>query len=143
MDHCHWLHNKLNQEPASATGTVCLSTCADPFESSIDEHQNAMLGSQMLANASVPLLWDHLDQWDGFPFWDLSSWELKYTFAGVFTAGRVAKMAFDRAGIPAHFVYHSHNNYVRCSRPSRRLMPSRTRQQSLRLGRSERQIWVL
>ena len=69
--------------------------------------------SQMLANVSVPLLWDHLDQWEGFPFWDLSSWDLKYAFAGVFTAGRVAKMAFDRAGIPAHSVHHHHNNYVR------------------------------
>ena len=69
-------------------------------------------GYRMLANSSVPLLWDHLDEWDGFPFWDLSSWDLKYAFAGVFTAGRVAKMAFDRAGIPAHFVYHNHNNYV-------------------------------
>ncbi len=70
-------------------------------------------GYQMLANSSVPLLWDHLDEWDGFPFWDLASWDLKYAFAGVFTAGRVAKMAFDRAGIPAHFVYHNHNNEVR------------------------------
>ena len=70
-------------------------------------------GYQMLANSSVPLLWDHLDEWDGFPFWDLASWDLKYAFAGVFTAGRVAKMAFDRAGIPAHFVYHNHNNDVR------------------------------
>lgn len=47
---------------------------------------------------------------------DLSTWELKETFTGVFTAGRVAKVAFDRAGIPAHVVYHNHGNTVRSRR---------------------------
>lgn len=44
---------------------------------------------------------------------DLSSWPLKERFTGIFTAGRVAKLAFDRAGIPAHVVYHNHGNNVR------------------------------
>lgn len=26
-------------------------------------------GFQLLQNSSVPLLWDHVDEWDGFPFW--------------------------------------------------------------------------
>lgn len=29
------------------------------------------------------------------------------------TAGRVAKVAFDKAGIPAQVLYHNHANYVR------------------------------
>ncbi len=48
----------------------------------------------------------------GFPFWDLGTWERKETFAGVLTAGRIAKVAFDKAGIPAHVVYHNHANHV-------------------------------
>lgn len=48
----------------------------------------------------------------GFPFWDLGTWEHKETFTGVLTAGRVAKVAFDKAGIPAHVLYHNHANYV-------------------------------
>jgi len=31
----------------------------------------------------------------------------------VLTAGRVAKVAFDKAGIPAQVLYHNHANYVR------------------------------
>ena len=26
-------------------------------------------GFQLLQNSSVPLLWDHVDEWAGFPFW--------------------------------------------------------------------------
>ncbi len=54
-----------------------------------------------------------MDEWDDFPFWYLGKWGLKETFAGVLTAGRVAKVAFDKAGIPAHMLYHNHVNLVR------------------------------
>lgn len=54
----------------------------------------------------------------GFPFWDLGTWERKETFAGVLTAGRIAKVAFDKAGIPAHVVYHNHANHVPPPPPS-------------------------
>lgn len=48
----------------------------------------------------------------GFPFWNLEQWELKEKFAGVLTAGRMAKVAFDKAGIPAQVLYHNHANFV-------------------------------
>jgi len=76
-------------------------------------------GFQQLQNTSVPLIWDHVDEWDGFPFWDLGTWEHKETFTGVLTAGRVAKVAFDKAGIPAHVLYHNHANYASFHRPDR------------------------
>jgi hypothetical protein len=73
----------------------------------------------MLQNSSVPLIWDHVDEWDGFPFWDLGKWPLKEAFAGVLTAGRVAKVAFDKAGIPAQVLYHNHANYANFHRADR------------------------
>lgn len=39
-------------------------------------------------------------------------WDKKEVFAGVLTAGRVAKVAFDKAGVPAQVLYHNHANFV-------------------------------
>lgn len=72
-----------------------------------------------LHNSSVPLIWDHVDEWNGFPFWDVDQWKLKEVFAGVLTAGRIAKVAFDRAGVPAQVVYHNHGNTANLHRPDR------------------------
>ena len=133
-------------------------------------------GFQILQNSSVPLIWDHVDEWDGgnfgpvlqyatgcqiwewytwctsilmwcpvvcftspgasgsrmydgwwsmhkgsthcllacagFPFWNIEMWDKKEVFAGVLTAGRVAKVAFDKAGVPAQVLYHNHANFV-------------------------------
>jgi hypothetical protein len=48
----------------------------------------------------------------GFPFWNIEMWDKKEVFAGVLTAGRVAKVAFDKAGVPAQVLYHNHANLV-------------------------------
>ena len=48
----------------------------------------------------------------GFPFWNIEMWDKKEVFAGVLTAGRVAKVAFDKAGVPAQVLYHNHANFV-------------------------------
>jgi hypothetical protein len=63
----------------------------------------------------------------GFPFWNIEMWDKKEVFAGVLTAGRVAKVAFDKAGVPAQVLYHNHANFVsslpfahdHCTRPLR------------------------
>jgi hypothetical protein len=48
----------------------------------------------------------------GFPFWNIEMWDKKEVFAGVLTAGRVAKVAFEKAGVPAQVLYHNHANFV-------------------------------
>jgi hypothetical protein len=76
-------------------------------------------GFQILQNSSVPLIWDHVDEWDGFPFWNIEMWDKKEVFAGVLTAGRVAKVAFDKAGVPAQVLYHNHANFANLHRADR------------------------
>lgn len=65
-------------------------------------------GFDLIRNRSIPLIWDHVDGLQGLPLWDVDKWKFKEAFTGVFTASRIAKVAFDRAGVPSQVVYTDH-----------------------------------
>lgn len=74
-------------------------------------------GFDFFRNRSIPLIWDHVDGLQGFPLWDVDKWKFKEAVTGVFTASRIAKVAFDRAGVPSQVVYTNHGtNTVKLQR---------------------------